>query len=167
MHRAFAAFQLIRVAFLQCETRATVLQQDAELVRGDARAEAVEDRIDERDRHAVAVDHGDIDRVFMHRLADRGGGGHGAFGVDQGRKGAGGFGGEHMLQPRGVVRVGQKAVARVIGQFGGLSFDMQALGPQWVHPGDVEVIEDIHQQQGCRPLAIGRMFDHFEVFVLA
>ena len=127
----------------------------------------MEDRINQRHRHAITIHHGDIDRVFVHRLADRRGGGHGAFGIDQRCKGAGGLSRQHMLQPRGVIRVRQKPVARVIGKLGGLGLDMQPLGSQWVHPGDVEMIEDIHQQQGGRPLAIGWMFDHFEVFVVA
>ena len=61
--RALSAPGLVRVAFCERETGAAVLEVDAEVSRGEACAEAVEDRIDQRDGHAVAVDHGDIDGV--------------------------------------------------------------------------------------------------------
>src|SRR6056297_2505177 len=49
MHRALARAIFVRVSLLQREARTAVLQQDAELLAGDPRAEAVEDRIDEAD----------------------------------------------------------------------------------------------------------------------
>ena len=145
MHRAFAALQFVRMAFFQRETRTAVLQKDAELVRSDSRAKPVENGIDQRHRHTVAIHNGDVDRVLMHRLAERCGGSHGVFRVDQSRERTGGFGCQHMLQPRCMVRVRQKAVARVIGQFRCLCFNVQSFGTLRVHPGDIKMTEDIEQ----------------------
>jgi hypothetical protein len=42
-----------------------------------------EDRVDQRHGHAVAIDHGDVDRVLVHLLRWRPAAGHGALRVDQ------------------------------------------------------------------------------------
>ena len=84
MHWAFAAAKLVGVAFQQGKARAAVLKVYAKLARCRAGAKAPKDRIDQRDRHAVAVHHGDIDGVFMHRFGQRRGRAHRAFRVDQG-----------------------------------------------------------------------------------
>ncbi len=83
MHRALAAANLVRVALLQGEACATVLEQHAEFVRSNAGPEGMEHRIDQRHAHAVFVDNGDVDGVFVHRLGPGQACGHGLFGVDQ------------------------------------------------------------------------------------
>ena len=44
----------------------------------------MEDRIDQRDGHAIAVHHGDIDSVFVDSLGNLGGRRHGPFWINQG-----------------------------------------------------------------------------------
>ena len=167
MHGALAALQLVRVPFGQREPCATVLKQDAEFVRGDARSEAVEDRIDQRHDHAVAIDDSDIDGVLVHRFRDLCRTGHGAFGVDQRGQFGGRVFGQQVVQPGHVIGVRQKPVAGVIGQLGRLGLDMGALRAEGVHRRDVKILEDVQQQQRDSALTVWRMLDHFDVFVRA
>ena len=149
----------------KAEARATVLEVDAEFLRGDPRAKAPENRINQRHRHAVTVHHGDVDRVFVHRLGQRRGTCHRAFGVDQRGKSGGGFRRQHVIKPRR--GFGDEAVAGVIGQFGRLGLDMGALGAERVHRGQVEVLEDVQHQDRRGTLAVWRMLDQFDAFVIA
>ena len=165
MHRPLARRQLVRVARLERESRPPVLEQDAEFLRRDARAEAVEDRIDQRNRHPVAVDHGDIDRVLVHRLGQRGRGGHRLVRVDQRGQLRRRAGVKHMRQPGGVIGIAQETVARVIGQFRRFRLEMGALQPQRVHRRQVEMPQDVEQQQGRRALPVGRMLHHVQVAI--
>ena len=143
------------MAGLQAEARATVLEGDAEFFRCDAGAEAPEDRIDQADGHTVTVNDGDVDGVFVHRFGQRFGGGHGAFGVDEGGEFRGRLFRQHVIQPRG--RVGDKAVAGVIGEFRRLGLDMGAHGAEGVHGLKVELGEDVQHQDRRRALAVWRV----------
>ena len=55
------------MARIEHEARAAVVEQNAGLLGADRRAERREQRIDQRDRAAVAVDHGKIDGVAAGR----------------------------------------------------------------------------------------------------
>ncbi len=103
----------------------------------------------------------------MHGLGQGGWVGHGARGVDQrgqlGRR----VGRQHVRQPRGVVRIGDKPVARVEGKLGRLGLDMGAGGAERVHRADVKVLQDVQQQQRRRALAVRRMFQQLDAAIFA
>ena len=165
VHGALIAAQFVGMAFLQGKARPAVLQQDAKFFRCDARSEAVENRVNQADRHAVAINHGDIDRVFMHRFTDRRGRCHGCIRVDQGGQLRGRFGGQHMIEARGMIGICDKAVARVIGQLCGLGLDMGALAAEGIHARNVEMRQDIQHQNRGGALAVWRVLDQFHLLV--
>ena len=72
VHRPLARRDAVRMAALDPEAEAAVLQHHARLLRQDGRAEPLEQRVDEAARVAVLVDDAEVDRVAMrrqHRLA--------------------------------------------------------------------------------------------------
>ena len=167
VHGAFAAAEFVGMPLFQRKARAAVLQQHAEFLGGNARAETVEDGVDQRHCHAVAVDYGDVNRVAVHRLGKRFGGGHGALGINQRGQFRCRFRREHIVKFTHVIGVGDKAVARVIGQFGGLGLDMHTLCAKRVHACNIEMFQDVEQQDGGGALAVWRMLDQVGTFVIA
>ena len=67
VHRPFSRTESIGVIRLERKAGAAIGQQDAGLLGADAGAEVRIERIDERYRHAVAVDHAEINRVAAGR----------------------------------------------------------------------------------------------------
>ena len=145
MHRAFATRGLVRVARRQGKPRAAVLEQYPVFVRCKTRAVSPENRINQRHGHPVAVNHGDIHRVLMHSLGPGMDPRHGAFGVDQPGQSGRRLRRQHVVQPGGMVGIGDKAVAGVIGQFGRLSLQMRAGRTEGVKGGNVEMRQNIEQ----------------------
>ena len=165
MHRALGAFQLIRVSIFKGEARAAVLHQNAKLVRRDARAKSVEDRIDQRNCHPITVNNCNVNRILMDLLGQLCRGSHCFFGVNKACQFLGRFGRQHVRQTRCMISISQKAVARIIGQLGGLGFNMHPLCAPRIHPGHIKFRQHVQHQQRCCTLTVWRMFDNFDIFV--
>ncbi len=151
---------LVRMALDQAESGAAVLQEDGISVGGEAAAEAPIGRVDERDRHPVAVHDGDIDGVPMNRLDRAARDGQGPPRVDERRKPPRRLVRQQVIEPRRVVRVGDEPVARVIGELCRLGLDVRALGAEGIEPRKVEAPEDVQHQKRGRTLAVRRMLKH-------
>ena len=139
----------------QGEPRPPILKDDPEPGRGQPRAKAPENRIDQRHRHPILVDHRDIDRVAVHRLGQRGRRRHGALGVNQRRQPRRRIRRQHVIQSRACL--GDKAVAGVISQLGGLGLDMRAGSAIGVHRGQIEMLQDVQHQDRRGALPVRRM----------
>ena len=75
------------------------------------------------------------------------------------------FRGQHMRKPRCVVCIGQKPIARVIGQFCRLRLDMRARRTEGIKRGKIKLRQNVQQQNRRCPLAIWRMLQQFGAFV--
>ena len=101
----------------------------------------------------------------MHSLGQRGSGWHGAVWVDQRSQSGGSFGGQHMGQPGGMIRIRQKPIACIISKFCRLCLDMRAGGAERVKRGQIKLCQDIEQQNRRCPLTIWRMLQQFNTAV--
>ncbi len=167
MHRALAACRFIRVPFFKGKARAAIVEQNAKLVGGKARAEAVIDRVDHRNSHAIRIDHAQIHRVLMDGLRQFTRIWRGLAWINEISQGFGGVHRGHMLKAAHMVGVSDETVARVIAEFDGLGFDMGALGPEGVHIGDVEMRQDICDQNRGGPLAVRWQLNQLGIAVRA
>ena len=132
MHRPLVRRDAVRVAFLQAEAVAAVLQHHARAFGQDAAAEALEQRVDERAGVALAVHHAEVHRVAVARVvggAGRRQGGHGARVVDEaaqlGEVGGVGQARNRYVRLRGV---GEEGVAVAVGQPRRFHVAVQPLG---------------------------------------
>ena len=66
-----------------------------------------------------------------------------------------------------MLRVGDKAVARVIGELCSLGFNMGTLRAKGIHRCDVEMLQDIEHQDSGRALTVGRVLQQVDAFVMA
>ena len=74
VHRPLARAERVGMAGIEHETSAAVGQHDAGFLCADADAESGEQRVDQRDRHAVAVDHREVDGVACRATGRAGSG---------------------------------------------------------------------------------------------
>ncbi len=102
----------------------------------------------------------------MHVFRQGGGVFHCAGRINQRGQTGGCFIRQHVVQTGGHIGVSDKPVARVIGQFGGLGFQMGTFRAERVQCGKVKMGQDFRHQNGGRALAVGWMFDQFIAFVL-
>ena len=75
----------------------------------------MENRIYQRHRHAVTINDGDVNRVFVNGFAYLFWCGHSAFWIDQPRKFFCNVWGQHMIKLLGVIWISEKTITRVIG----------------------------------------------------
>ena len=143
-----------------------LVQHDAALLRADADAEARKERIDQRHRHAVAVDHREVDGVAAGRGRRRQLDAAGR--IDPG----GELGGECLVDQRRhrhahESRIGKVRVAHRIGEARGFEREVEAVGAERIERGEVEAFEDVEQHQRGQALAVGRQFEDIETAIVA
>ena len=156
VHRPLAAGDAVGVVRVDDEARAPVLQHHAGR-RAEARAEGCEQRVDEGDRVALAIHHGEVDGIAVGRVAGRQLRRHGARGVDVAAHGVGVAGREQPLH-RHVHRVGVGDQGRTvaIAEARGFRLQVQALCAHRVEPGEVEALKDVEDEQRDDSLPVGR-----------
>ena len=147
------------------ETGAAVGQHDAGLLGADADAEIRIERIDERHRHAVAVDHGEIDRVAAGRRRARQLGA--LVHVDLARQSLGESLVEQVRHLHAHMRgIGDMRVAHAIGHARRFQHDMETLGAERLERGHVEILQDIEQHQRGEALPVRRQFENVEAAII-
>ena len=157
VHRPLARPDAVRVAGLGGEAGAPVVQHDAGFGTGDADAEGIVDRVDERDRRAVLVDHGQIDRVGVTRTDRRRDVRDGPAHVDAAGELVGQRVGQHVLDRHvGEARVGDMAVAQFEGEPRRLGLQVMALDAVRRMGRKVEALQDVEHDQRGDALAGGR-----------
>jgi hypothetical protein len=160
VHRALGWADAVGVAGVDHETGAAILQHHAALWRHPRAAEAVVDRIDEADRGAVLVDHGEVGRVRMRQQQVRRHVAHGARRIDRGGQALGMRAGQQALHRHAhMLGIGDVAVALGIGQLARLDLGVEAVGGQRVR-GQRRLREDVEQQQRGQSLARRRALPH-------
>jgi hypothetical protein len=165
VHRPLVRTERIGMAGLQAEAPATIVQQHAGFRRIQRRAESVEDRVDEGARIAVAIDHGDVDRVAMigqvEGLARRGA-------VQRDR--AGERADARIRQRRGDVdaglrRIGDDRVALAIGRLGGLGVQMDPVGLAQARIRHFEPLQNAGDDQRGEALSVRRAFKQLAIAI--
>ncbi len=161
VHRALARADRVRVARIDAEGQAAIVQQHPALRGGDAAAEALEDRVDQRQRVAVPVDHAEIDRVLVdvlrvgelrpdHRLL-------GAAHVDGAVRARPPGLGEQVLHRHPVQdRIGEERVAVVVGLLAGLGEEVDPV--ELGQAGDVVMRQHVEHHQHREALSARRAF---------
>ena len=131
-----------------------------------ADAEAGIERVDERDRRAVAVDHREIDRVAAGRRRARQR--HALCSVDAARRAflanalSSSIGDRHAH----VRRLGDVGVAHRKAQARGLQHQMEAVGAERIERGEIEILQDVEHHQRGEPLPVRRNFDQVEAAIV-
>ena len=162
VHRALAGRDRVRMIRLDHEARAAIVQHDAGLLGADAGAECAVERVDERHRGAVAVDHREIDRVAAgrRRLRQR----HALVGIEQAAE----LLREALVEQardrlahdrpdrRCACRASRTRAARPRAR------DAAAPAPIGSSFAEIELLEDVQQHQRGQPLPVRRQFDHVE-----
>ena len=72
---------------------------------------------------------------------------------------------QHVIQSRGMVRIPQKTIACIIGEFRRLRFDMGALGSKWIHRCQIKMRQDVQHKYRRRAMGVRRMLNKFDIFV--
>ena len=165
VHRPLARPDRVRMPGLDPEGPAAAVQQHAGLGVEQAAAEAVEDRVDEGDGIAVAVDDAEIDGVAMLRLGPQRRAA-GALRVDPPAQRA-----QHLLRQQGarvvrqVVGVADQRVAVVIGDLGRLGEQVDAVGLRHLRR---QIVAGQHAEdhQRRQPLAVRRALDHLGAVIV-
>ncbi len=155
VQRPFAALDPVRAGRVQAEALGPVGQGHARR-RADARAEIVEQRVDETAGVAVAIDHRDVDRALMVRQVDQPRRSLHPGRVDGGAQAVGVFHRQKLgHRHRGHHRIGNPGVARRIGQPSGLDLGMHPLYRERAFAG-LDPAEDVQEQERDHPLAVRR-----------
>jgi hypothetical protein len=159
VQRPLAGRDAVGVPGLDDEALAAVLQNHPAARSDQPAAEGVEQRIDEADRRALAVDDAEIDRVLVDGCPGRRQLGHGAIRPDRrAQLGGVGLGQQPVDRHLGLGRIGDEAVAVLIGQPRRLDLQMQTPGRQRLVPGEVEARQHVERDERGQPLAVGRAF---------
>ena len=125
-----------------------------------------EQRIDDRDRVAVAIDDGDQCRIAARRrvpaAAIRGASGR-CLSARSAAKLRSSKARHRHAHEGGIGDVG---VAHRISEPRGFERDMRALGALRIERGDIEVFEDVEQHKRREPLPVRRQFDNIEAAII-
>ena len=142
---------------IEDEALAAVLQRDAGLAGDDAAAEAREQRVDERDHHAVAVDDGHVDGVGAGRLRHRAEVVAPLLAIDARGEVVDRRVGQHVLDGHvGHHRIGDEGVAHRVGETARLRHHVVALDRQRIGAERAEAVEDAQHDQRDDALVVRR-----------
>src|SRR5438067_115657 len=142
VQRPLAGTYAIGMARYGNEAGAAVLQHDPGCRRYDSRAEAVVDRIDERDRQAIAVDDRQVDRIRTGQWNSRGRVIDCAAHVDETGKTIGHTGAQELPGGR-IHHLGDMTVAYDPGKFHRFDLAVAALDTVRAIPIEIEAGENV------------------------
>ena len=148
------------------EAGAAIGEHDAGLFGADADAEMRIERIDERHRHAVAVDHGEIDRVAARRRRARQLGA--LVQIDLGRRASWRSPCRADRRPRrayapaSAIWVSRTAKPKRAAS----STRWKRSGPERIERGEIEILQDVEHHQRGEPLPVRRNLDQIEPAII-